>query len=46
MGEVRNLKKGFFVSVLIVMGVFGLQTQAKYGGGSGTAEEQYPGRVK
>jgi len=46
MGEVTNLKKGFFVSVLIVMGVFGLQTQAKYGGGSGTAEEQYPGRVK
>ena len=46
MGEVRNLKKGFSVSVLIVMGVFGLQTQAKYGGGSGTAEEPYPGRVK
>ena len=46
MGEVTNLKKVLFFSVLIVMCFFGLPAQAKYGGGNGTAEEPYPGRVK
>lgn len=46
MGELTNLKKVLFVSVLIVMCVFGLPAQAKYGGDSGTAEEPYLGRVK
>ena len=37
MGEVTNPKKVLFVSVLIVICVFGLLAQAKYGGGSGTS---------
>ena len=41
MGEFTNLKKILFVSVLIVMCVFSLPAGAKYGGGSGTAEDPY-----
>ncbi|MHC4656403.1 MAG: hypothetical protein ACYS91_15520, partial [Planctomycetota bacterium] len=41
MGEVTNLKKVLFISALIVMCFFGLPTQAKYGGGSGTAGDPY-----
>ncbi|MGB2808839.1 MAG: GLUG motif-containing protein [Sedimentisphaerales bacterium] len=41
MGKIADLKKVLFVSVLIVMCVFGLSAQAKYGSGSGTPEDPY-----
>lgn len=41
MGEVTNLKKVLFFSVLILMCVFDFPVEAKYGGGSGTVEDPY-----
>lgn len=32
--------------VLLAISFFALPAQGQYGGGSGTAEEPYPGRIK
>jgi hypothetical protein len=41
MGEITKPKKVLFVSVLILMRVFGFPAQAKYGGGTGEPNDPY-----